>query len=102
MRFRSVATSLKSPNFKTNVIANALTIRRANRLTAKGLRVALLLLFAKQLCGPLGNSRFHYQPNRKLETASHKDQAIQQIVDLLVSVMLRHQMLKYCCLRSSN
>jgi hypothetical protein len=67
--------------------------RYAYRLTAKGLSVALLLLFFhKRLCGPLANSRFHHQPdprhrpNSKLEAAYHKaDKAIQRIVDLLAA-----------------
>jgi len=67
--------------------------RYAYRLTAKGVQVALLLLFFhKQLCGPLANSRFHHRPNpkhrpdSKLELAYHKaDNAIQQIVDLLAA-----------------
>src|SRR5438309_1162536 len=37
--------------------------RYAYRLTSKGIQVALLFLFFhKRLCGPLANSRFHYQP----------------------------------------
>jgi hypothetical protein len=67
--------------------------RYAYQLTAKGVQVALLLLFFhKRLCGPLANSRFHhkpdpdYRPNSKLEAAYHKaDHAIQQIVDLLAA-----------------
>ena len=67
--------------------------RYAYRLTAKGVQVALLLLFFhKQLCGPLANSRFHHKPdpacrpNSKLEAAYHKaDKAIQDIVDLLAA-----------------
>src|ERR1700745_1454042 len=53
--------------------------RYAYRLTAKGVQVALLLLFFhKQLCRPLANSRFHHRPNpshrpdSKLELAYHK------------------------------
>src|SRR5437773_11458222 len=53
--------------------------RYAYRLSAKGLQVALLLLFFhKHLCGPLANSRFHPKPdpacppNRHLEAAYHK------------------------------
>src|SRR5262249_53863237 len=38
--------------------------RHADRLTKKGIEVALLfLLFHKPLCGPLANSRFHHQPD---------------------------------------
>jgi hypothetical protein len=67
--------------------------RYAYRLTSKGVQVALLFLFFhKRLCGPLANSRFHYQPdpayrpNSKLEAAYHKaDAAIQNIVDLLAA-----------------
>jgi hypothetical protein len=67
--------------------------RYAYQLTAKGIQVALLLLFFhKRLCGPLANSRFHHQPNpahrpnSKLEAAYHKaDKAIQDIVDLLAA-----------------
>ena len=67
--------------------------RYAYQLTAKGVQVALLLLFFhKRLCGPLANSRFHHQPdpghrpNSKLEAAYHKaDAAIQTIIDLLAA-----------------
>jgi hypothetical protein len=65
----------------------------AYQLTAKGVQVALLLLFFhKRLCGPLANSRFHHRPdpahrpNSKLEAAYHKaDEAIQNVVDLLAA-----------------
>ena len=65
--------------------------RYADRLTAKGVDVALLFLFFhKRLCGPLANSRFHHKPdpdhrpNSRLETAYHKaDKAIENIVNLL-------------------
>ena len=67
--------------------------RYAYQFTAKGVQVALLLLFFhKRLCGPLANSRFHHQPdpahrpNSQLEAAYHKaDAAIQNIVDLLAA-----------------
>ena len=67
--------------------------RYAYQLTSKGVQIALLFLFFhKRLCGPLANSRFHYQPdpahrpNSKLEAAYHKaDAAIQNIVDLLAA-----------------
>src|SRR5215831_15032712 len=67
--------------------------RYAYRLTQKGIQVALLFLFFhKRPCGPLANSRFHHrphithQPASKLEAAYHRaDNAIQQIVDLLVA-----------------
>ena len=67
--------------------------RYAYRLTPKGVQVALLfLLFHKQLCGPLANSRFHHKPQQKqkpdskLETAYYKaDAAIQQVIDLLAA-----------------
>jgi len=67
--------------------------RYAYQLTAKGVQVALLLLFFhKRLCGPLANSCFHHKPdpkhrpNSKLEVAYHKaDQAIQEIVELLAA-----------------
>jgi hypothetical protein len=67
--------------------------RYAYQLTAKGVQVALLLLFFhKRLCGPLANSRFYHKPdsahrpNSKLELAYHKaDKAIQKIVDLLAA-----------------
>jgi len=65
--------------------------RYAYRLTAKGLRVALLfLLFHKRLCGPLANSLFQHRPERTasptspLEAAYHKaDDAIEEIIRLL-------------------
>ena len=67
--------------------------RYAYQLTEKGVQVALLFLFFhKRLCGPLANSRFHYQPDpahhpdSKLEAAYHKaDKAIQAIIDLLAA-----------------
>jgi len=67
--------------------------RYAYRLSAKGIQVALLFLFFhKRLCGPLANSRFHFQPdpahrpNSKLEAAYHKaDKAIENIVHLLAA-----------------
>jgi hypothetical protein len=67
--------------------------RHAYRLSEKGVQVALLfLLFHKQLCGPLSDSRFHRRPNpalkadSPLEKAYHNaDQAIQQVVDLLAA-----------------
>ncbi len=65
--------------------------RYAYRLTAKGVKVALLfILFHKQLCGPLANSLFHhhphaeFRPNSKLESALHKaDASIRGIIQLL-------------------
>jgi hypothetical protein len=67
--------------------------RYADRLTSKGVQVALLFSFFHQrLCGPLANTCFHHrpdpdhQPNSKLEAAYHKaDKAIQQIIDLLAA-----------------
>ncbi len=67
--------------------------RYAYQFTAKGVQVALLLLFFhKRLCGPVANSRFHHtpdaahRPNSMLEAAYHKaDAAIQNIVDLLAA-----------------
>jgi hypothetical protein len=67
--------------------------RYAYRLTAKGVQVALLLLFFhKRLCGPLANSRFHHRPDpqhrpdSRLERAYHRaDKAIENIVDLLAA-----------------
>ncbi len=56
--------------------------RYAYRLTAKGIQLALLLLFFhKRLCGPLANSRFHHRPtashrpNSKLEAACYNADA---------------------------
>jgi len=65
--------------------------RYAYRLTAKGLKVALLFtLFHQRICGPLANSLFHHRPDptvrpkSKLEAAYHKaDASIQQIVELV-------------------
>jgi hypothetical protein len=64
--------------------------RYTYRLTQKGVQVALLFLFFhKRLCGPLANSRFHHRPdpqhrpNRRLEAAYHRADAIQRVVDLL-------------------
>jgi hypothetical protein len=65
--------------------------RYAYCLTEKGSKaVLLLILFHKQLCGPLANSLFHHQPaeaprpNSKLESAFHKaDHSIQNIIQLL-------------------
>src|SRR5215813_10441467 len=67
--------------------------RYAYRLTAKGVQLALLLLFFhKRLCGPLANSRFHHRPDpqhrpdSRLERAYHRaDKAIENIVDLLAA-----------------
>lgn len=67
--------------------------RHAYRLSEKGVQVALLvLLFHKQVCGPLSDSRFHRRPNPSftpdspLERAYHNaDQAIQQVVDLIAA-----------------
>jgi hypothetical protein len=67
--------------------------RYAYRLTTKGVKVALLLLFFhKRLCGPLANSCFHHAPDpahaphSKLEAAYHKaDKAIENIVELLAA-----------------
>jgi hypothetical protein len=61
------------------------------RLTAKGIRVALMfVLFHKRVCGPLANSLFHRQPQppdkhaSKIEAAYHKaDAAIQHVLDQL-------------------
>jgi len=56
--------------------------RYAYRLTGKGAKVALTFVLShRQLCGPLGNSLLHHQPDRnarpnsKLETAYHKADA---------------------------
>ena len=65
--------------------------RYAYRLTAKGLKVALLFtLFHQRICGPLANSLFHHRPDptvrpkSKLEAAYHKaDASIQQIIELV-------------------
>ena len=65
--------------------------RYAYRLSNKGTKVALMfVLFHKQICGPLANRLFHYQPDAasrpksKLETAFHKaDISIQNIIQLL-------------------
>jgi len=65
--------------------------RYAYRLTAKGLRVALLfLLLHKRLCGSLVHSLSHHRPDRTaqpaspLEAAYHKaDDAIEEIIHLL-------------------
>ena len=65
--------------------------RYAYRLTGKGAKVALtFVLFHKQLCGPLANSLFHYQPDpdvrpkSRLEAAYHKaDVSIRNILQLL-------------------
>ena len=65
--------------------------RYAYRLTAKGVKVALLFtLFHQRICGPLANSLFHHRPDptvrpkSKLEAAYHKaDASIQQIVELV-------------------
>jgi hypothetical protein len=87
---KDVGVITKSPNLQNQSDcerAHDLESQRHYRLTAKGLRIALLLLlFPKHLSSPFANSRFHYQPNSKLETAYHKDQAIRQIVDLLATV----------------
>jgi hypothetical protein len=61
------------------------------RLTDKGRKAALLLLFFhKRICGPLAYSLFHHQPDAqhqpktKLEAAYHQaDQAIDNIIHLL-------------------
>ena len=63
----------------------------AYRLTAKGVKVAVLFaLFHQRLCGPLAHSLFHHRPDRtlvpntKLEAALHKaDNSIHQIIELL-------------------
>jgi hypothetical protein len=65
--------------------------RCAYRLTEKGIKAALLVvLFHKQLCGPLANSLIRHRtamaprPNCKLETAFQKaDHSIQNIIRLL-------------------
>jgi len=65
--------------------------RYAYRLTAKGLKTALLFtLFHQRICGPLANSLFHHRPdptakpNSKLEAAYYKaDASVQQIIDLV-------------------
>jgi hypothetical protein len=65
--------------------------RYAYRLTAKGLKTALLFtLFHQRICGPLANSLFHHRPdptakpNSKLEAAYYQaDASVQQIIDLV-------------------
>ena len=66
--------------------------RYAYRLTAKGIRVALMfVLFHKRVCGPLADSLFRRRPNRskntgKLEAAYHQaDASIQRLVELLAA-----------------
>ncbi len=65
--------------------------RYAYRLTAKGVKVALLFtLFHQRICGPLANSLFHHRPDptvrpkSKLEAAYHRaDASIQQVIELV-------------------
>jgi hypothetical protein len=65
--------------------------RYAYRLTAKGVKTALLFtLFHQRVCGPLAHSLFHHRPDStlrpksKLEAAYHKaDASIQRIVELV-------------------
>jgi hypothetical protein len=65
--------------------------RYAYRLTAKGVKVAMVfVLFHQRLCGPLANSLFNrrpnprFQPDSKLEAAVHKaDDSIQRVIELL-------------------
>lgn len=65
--------------------------RYAYRLTARGVRVAVLfVLFHQRLCGPLAHSLFHHPPDLTvvpkdpLEVAFHKaDNSIRQIIEVL-------------------
>ena len=78
--------------------------RYAYRLTDQGVTVALLfILFHKQLCGPLANSRFHHQPhaesrpNSRLASALHKaDAPIRGIIQISGGSL---RFWKYLCLR---
>ncbi len=66
----------------------------AYRLTAKGVRIALLfVLLRKRLCGSLANTCFHHQPDATTapkadsqRRTNKADKAIQQMVDLLAAV----------------